>query len=68
MSKWICSNPYTDLIKYITDSQVHTTNNTRKIKNELIKQGVKTDGVQHYNTHQESILSDIVTESNIYNN
>ena len=45
MNEWIHSNLHTDLIKYITDSQVHTTNNTRRIKNELIKQGVKTDGV-----------------------
>ena len=62
------SNLHTDLIKYITDSQVYTTNNTKRSKNELIKQGVKTDGVQYYNTRQELILSNIVTENDIYNN
>ena len=56
MIEWINSNIYTDLIKYITDQQGHTTNNTRRAKNELINQGVRTDGVQYYNTHQESIL------------
>ena len=68
MSKQIHSNLHTDLIKYITDSQVYTTNKTRKRKNKLIKQGVKTESVQYYNTHQESILSNIVTKSDIYVN
>ena len=44
------------------------TNNARKATNELINQGVNTNGVQCYNTHQESILLDMVTESDIYNN
>ena len=38
------------------------------LKNELINQGVKTADVQYYDTHQESILSNIVTESDIYDN
>ena len=29
---------------------------------------MKTAGVQYYNTHQELILSNIVTKNNIYNN
>ena len=53
MSEWININLHTDLIKYITDPQEHTTNATRRAKNELINQGVKTAGVQYYNTHQE---------------
>ena len=68
MNDWIRSNLHTDLIKYITDSQVHTTNDTRRETNELIKQRVKTDSIQYYNTHQESILLDLVTESDIYDN
>ena len=44
-SKRININLHTDLIKYITDPQEHTTKNTRKAKNELINQGVKTDSV-----------------------
>ena len=68
MIEWININLHTDLIKYITDLQEHTTNDAQKVKNELINQGVKTAGVQYYNTHQESILSNIVTESDIYNN
>ena len=44
MIEWININLHTDLIKYITDSQEHTTNNARKAKNELINQGVKIAG------------------------
>ena len=68
MSKWIHSNLHTEHIDYVTNSQVDTTNNTRKTMNELINQGVNIDGVQCYNTHQESVLSDLLTESDIYNN
>ena len=46
----------------------HTTNNTRRAKNKLINQGVKTTNVHYYNTDQELILSNIVTASDIYNN
>ena len=45
MDDQIHSNLYTDLIKYITDSQVHTTNNTTQVMNELMKQEVKPDGI-----------------------
>ena len=51
MNDWIRSNLHTDLIKYITDSQVHTTNDARRATTELMKLGVKTDGIQYYNTH-----------------
>ena len=67
MNEWIRSNLHTDLIKYITDSQVYATNDARRATNELMNQGVKTDGIQYYNIHQEPILLDLVTESNIYN-
>ena len=68
INEWICNNLHTDSIKYITDPQVHTTNNTRRATNELMNQGVKTDGIQCYNTYQESIILDLVTESDTYNN
>ena len=68
VNKWIHGNLYTDQIKYVTNTQVHTTNNARRATNELINQGVNTDGIQCYNKYQESILLDLVTESNIYNN
>ena len=45
-----------------------TTNNIRRAVNELINQGLNIDGVQCYNTHRKLILSDLVTESDIYNN
>ena len=68
MNKWINIILHTDLIKYVTDSQEHTTNNTRRAKNELINQGMKTDAVEYFNAHKKLILSNIVTESDIYNN
>ena len=70
MNQWICSNRnlYTDQTKYVTNSKMNTTNTARRATNELINQGVNTDGVQCYNTHQEPIISNLVTESNIYNN
>ena len=68
MIKWININLHTDLIKYVTDPQEHATNNTRGAKNKLINQGVKIDGVQYYTTYQELILSNIFTESDIYDN
>ena len=68
MNDWISNNLHTDLINHITDSQIHTNNDTRITTNELMNQGVKTDSIQCYNTHQESILFDLVTESIIYNN
>ena len=33
-----------------------------------MNQGVKIDDIQYYNTYQESILLDLVTESDIYDN
>ena len=68
MGDWMCSNIHTDLIKYITDSQAHTTNDAIQVTNKLTKQEVKPDGIQCYNIHQESILSDLFTESDIFNN
>ena len=46
MNDWICSNLHKNLIKYITRSQVHTTNNARRATNELMNQGVKTEDIQ----------------------
>ena len=45
MVDWTHSNLHTDLIKYITNPQEHTTNNAQKAKNELINQGVRTTDV-----------------------
>ena len=46
MIDWTNNNIHTDLIKNITDPQEHTTNDARKVKNELINQRLKTGGVQ----------------------
>ena len=56
MIEWIIINLNTDLIKYIADPQEHTTNNTRRAKNELINQGAKTDGV-HAEIYKNCILT-----------
>ena len=68
MIKWFESNPHTNLTKYITDHQEHTNNDTGKEKYKLINQGVKTTNDQYYITHQKSIISNIVTENDIYDN
>ena len=68
MKEWIRGNLRTDQINYTTDLQVHTTINARIATNELMNQGVHTRDVQYYSSHQESILSNIVTENDIYNN
>ena len=55
------------VIKYVTewlDSDPHFI----LIKYKLINQGVKTNKDRYYNAHQKSILSNTVTESDIYNN
>ena len=53
MKDQISNNIHTDLTKYITDSQVHSTNDVRRAMNELMNQGVKIDSIQCYNTHQD---------------
>ena len=68
MTKWLDSSLHTNSTKYITDHQEHTNNDKGKEKNKLISPGVKTANNQYYNTHQELILSNTVTESDIYNN
>ena len=72
MIKWLDISLPTDLTKYNIDHQINTTNDTRRAKNKLINQGVKTTNestnVHYYNINQELILSNIVTESDIYNN
>ena len=52
MIKWLNNSLHTTLTKYITDHQEHTTNNTRKAKNELTNQGVKRANIQYYITTQ----------------
>ena len=47
MIEWLNISLHTDLTKYITDQQEHTTNDTRKAKNKFINQGVKTADVQY---------------------
>ena len=57
MIEWLDSSLNTNLTKYITDHQEYTTNDTRKAKNEMINQGMKTVDAQYYNTHQPCTVS-----------
>ena len=66
--EWIRGNLRTDQINYTADTQVHTTTDARIVTNELMNQGVCTRGVQCYSSHQELILSDLITERDIYDN
>ena len=68
MGDCIHSNLHTYLIKYITNSQMHTTNNATQVINELMKQEMKPDSAQCYNLHKESIILDLFAEKDIYNN
>ena len=56
MIRWFNSNSQITLTNYITDHQEYTNNGTKKEKNKLISQGVKTTNDQYYITHQTSIL------------
>ena len=66
--EWICMNLRTNQTNYATNSQVHATTNARILNDKPSNQGVKRADDQCHKTHQESILSNTVTESDIYNN
>ena len=66
--EWIRMNIRTDQVNYATKSQLHTTTDARIANNKSTNQGVKTADDQCHNIHQELILSNTVTESDIYDN
>ena len=61
-------NLCTTQANYTTNSMVHAATNARRANDKPSNQGVKTADDQCHNTHQESILSNTVTENDIYNN
>ena len=61
-------NRRTNQVSYATKSLVHTTTDARIANNKLTNQGVTTAVDQCHNIHQESILLNTVTESDIYDN
>ena len=61
-------NLSTTQANYTANSQVDTATNARIVNAKPSNQGVKTADDQCHNTHQESILSNTVTESDIYDN
>ena len=61
-------NLRTNQVNYTTNSQTHVTTNARIMINKPSNQGVKTAYDQYQDTHQESILSNTVTESDVSDN
>ena len=57
-----------DQVNYNNKSYVHTATNDRTTNSKSTNQGVKIAANQCHNIQQESILSNTVTESDIYNN
>ena len=55
-------------VNYTTNLLVHATTDARRVNDKPPNQGVKIVNDQCHDTHQESILSNKVTESDIYNN
>ena len=68
VTKWFDSDLYIILTKYTIGHQEHTNIDADKDGYTLVNQGVKTTNNQYYNIHQKSILSNTVTESDVYNN
>ena len=61
-------NLRTNQANYDTNSQVHATTKARIVNDKPSNQGVMTADDQCHNTHQESVLLNTVTESDIYDN
>ena len=65
---WIRIHLPIDQINYDNKSQVHTTTDVRTTNLKSTNQGVEIVNDQCHNIQQESILSNTVTESDIYDN
>ena len=65
---WININLRTDQVNYDNKSQAHITTDVRTTSSKSTNQGVKITNGQCQNMQQESILSNTVTENDIYNN
>ena len=63
---WVHSNLHIDLINYMVDLQVHITENTIQIVNDMVKQKVTPDKIQFYNIYHESFLLDLFTNGDLY--
>ena len=69
MVDWIHSNLHIDVIKYMTDSHVYTSNDVIQVMNELMKQGVSqtvfnsTTHIMHqlYQIYLQKVISTINT-------
>ena len=68
IADWVHSNIHIDSMNCMADSQASTTEDVIQVVNDLVKQEVIPDGIQCYNIHHESILSDIFTNSALYDN
>ena len=61
-------NLCTTQANHTTNSLVHAATDVRRVNDKPSNQGVNTADDQCHNPHQESILSNIVTENDVYNN
>ena len=65
---WIHINLHIDQVNNDNKSQVHTITDVRTTNNKSTNQGMEIADDRCHNIQQESILSNIVTESDIYDN
>ena len=65
---WIRINLHTDQVNYDNKSQAYTTTCVRTTSRKSINQGVEITDDQCHNIQQECILSNTVTENDIYDN
>ena len=68
MEEWISMNLCNNQANYNTNLLIPATTDARIVNDKPSNQGLKTADDQCHNTHQESILSNTVTENDIYNN
>ena len=68
MKEWINMNLCNNQANYNTNLLIPATTEDRIVNDKPSNQGVKTADDQCHNTHQESILSNTVTGSDIYDN
>ena len=63
---WVRSNLYIDLTNCTVDLQVYITKDVIQVVNDIVKQEVTPDRIQFYQMFREAILSDLFTNSDLY--
>ena len=65
---WIHNNLHIYVTTYMADSQMPITDNIIQVMNDLVKQEVTPDRIKFYNIHYESIILDLFTNGDLYDN